>query len=237
MPRKQIPLFELPPNAKSRPKVRRPKQDYLGYAPGQCRAGAGAHFSPSIIHETFPPLTQWFTAPVDFPTRVILLGDVLADLNPNHRPGSRHGYQVGAGVYAAWSRKQREWKAKAYAAWCDYGHPVYAEKIRVTLTVARNKVVDPDNALAAYKKVIDGMVDKTRPVTERLVPDDGRTWLEFAPVLFSTGYCHRYDPYTIIDFLPMRLHIENEIARYKRHEEIRHAIASWEENQWEEWEP
>ena len=62
-------------------------------------------------------------------------------------------------------------------------------QVRLTFILRRGRLVDPDNALAACKALIDGLTDE--PGRPALLPDDSASMVEYAPIVFETGKAWR----------------------------------------------
>ena len=68
--------------------------------------------------------------------------------------------------------------------------PARHRQVRLTFILRRGRKVDPDNALAACKALIDGLTDE--PGRPALLPDDSAAFVEYAPIVFETGKSWRH---------------------------------------------
>ena len=103
-----------------------------------------------------------------------VVGDPIASLSPNLR---LH--------YLQRHRRVQDWKSRAWLAWLEANRPRVRRKVRVSLVVRRARRVDPDNAWASVKAILDGLTDE--PGRLALWPNDSADWIEVGGVIFETG--------------------------------------------------
>lgn len=146
------------------------------------RAAAGKRMTEARLRKEKERRENPFVTPVLAVGRsvIILNGDPLKDLSPNVDPNGPRGARMRK------LRKIYEWKLAAFRAWEEGGAPYYTQKVRVTFEIRRGRVIDPDNALAGLKYVIDGLTSKRMQRTG-MIPDDSAEWVEYAPIVFTTG--------------------------------------------------
>lgn len=148
-----------------------------------------------------PPSTPWATV-------LLLSGDPLADLSPNVDPDGSLKNPHGSRMKKV--RLRKKWEGLAQAAWEADGRPVYRVPVEISFHVRRKRRLDPDNALAALKHVIDGLTTRgmTRGKTteksgvEGLLPDDGESWVSYLPVEQLTGNLWGEMPHVFIRIRP-----------------------------------
>lgn len=135
-----------------------------------------------------PPVWMSRSGPKPVPTNtrsvLVLKGDPLKDLSPNVNPAGSMRNPVGSMRKKA--RLVKEWKMRMFLAWQEGGSPTYSEPVRISFVVRRGRKLDPDNALAGLKPIIDGLTARATG-TAGLVPDDTGDWISYAPVDFNTG--------------------------------------------------
>lgn len=112
-------------------------------------------------------------------------GDLVGDLSPNLR---LHYYER--------HRRAQDWKGRAFLAWRDARVGRVEGKARIQFVVRRGRVVDPDNALASCKALIDGLKDE--PGRPALLPGDSARDVEYAPVRFETGARWKARPEVVV---------------------------------------
>jgi hypothetical protein len=117
-------------------------------------------------------------------------GDVVKDLSPNQRLHWR-------------TRNDRAqiWKHSAWLSWANAGRVQFSGKVRITYTIRRGRVVDPDNALASAKSLLDGLAfSKWHKERNRdaMIQGDGPQWVEFAPVRQEIGALYRDRPEVLV---------------------------------------
>lgn len=106
----------------------------------------------------------------------VVPGDVN-DLSPNQR---LHYYER--------HRRSQRWKQAAYFSWHTAGCPCFTGKVRITFTVRRGRKLDPDNAAAGCKALLDGLKrSKGAPSFPAMIADDSSEWVELAPVVQECG--------------------------------------------------
>ena len=116
----------------------------------------------------------------------VIPGDPIKDLGPNQRP---------ANIYAH-HRLTQEWKTRAWLCWAAAERPRLSGKVRMTLTLRRGRAVDPDNALAACKALIDGLTDQ--PGRPALLPSDGPHDVEYGAVGFEVEKRWQHHPEAVV---------------------------------------
>jgi hypothetical protein len=84
-------------------------------------------------------------------------------------------------------RRKRDSRAMARLAWLQAGRPTLTPPVVVQVIVRRGRVVDPDSALSACKRIFDAVLCANRNGGEGIVPDDSARYVEYAPVLQTTG--------------------------------------------------
>jgi hypothetical protein len=185
------------------------------------------NYLPELEIESYKDL-DIMPYPVTDQITITLVGDPIADISPNRAPGSGsyYGYRGNSqkNMMMKWQRLLKEWKEISRDTWIAYGKPKFVEPIQICFHIARARIVDPDNALATYKRIIDGMCDKKLLGEVGLVPDDSAKWIRYAPVQFSTGHMHRINPYTLIVICPTRIADEVIRTHLNRQKEIQDAI-------------
>jgi hypothetical protein len=131
-------------------------------------------------------------------------GDPLLELSPNVNPAGSLKNPRGS-MMKKW-RVGGKWRRAAYAAWEAAGEPRYFEPVRIEFTVRRGRVLDPDNALAGLKSLIDGLTTR-RMQRPGLIPDDSAAWVSWAPIRFVTGKARSADdfPHVMIRVVPSAL--------------------------------
>lgn len=80
-------------------------------------------------------------------------------------------------------------------AWRLDGAPKFTVPVEIQIHVFRKRDLDPDNALAGLKGVIDGITGRALSrrageSQEGLIPDDSAKWVRYAPVM---QYCKQVD--------------------------------------------
>lgn len=80
----------------------------------------------------------------------------------------------------------RKAKIAAVLGWARAGKPVIEGPVDVSLLVRRGRSIDPDNALAGCKSVLDALCNRRRS-GEGVVEDDDATRVRYAPVQFEIG--------------------------------------------------
>jgi hypothetical protein len=98
-------------------------------------------------------------------------------LSPNHR---NHWATKAAHVKAA--------RLSAGVAWLRAGSPRFDAPVVCQITIRRARKIDPDNALASCKALIDGIFGGN------LTPDDSAQWVEFLPVVIESGAKYKNCP-------------------------------------------
>lgn len=92
-----------------------------------------------------------------------------AVLSPN-RSRRRH--------WAVNAQLSRAAKEAAALAWRAAGSPRVRQQVEVEVVICRSgRQLDPDNALAALKPVLDGLFGRGR-----ITPDDSARWIRYLPV-------------------------------------------------------
>lgn len=107
----------------------------------------------------------------------IVPGDVMR-LSPNKR---LH--------HMARHRLTQSWKSCAWMAWAQAGRVQLEGKVRITYTLYRGRMVDPDNAMAATKALLDGLRDE--PGRPGMLAGDTSRHVEFGPIQQITGACYK----------------------------------------------
>ena len=138
--------------------------------------------------------------------RVVLClkGDPLADLSPNVCPSGSLTNPHGSRMRR--QRLKKKWQAAATAAWLEAGSPTFDEPVRIRFDVRRKRRVDPDNALAGLKAVIDGLTTRgmnrgtprEEPLVQGMLPDDGARWVSYDPVEQLTGGVWGQEPHLYV---------------------------------------
>lgn len=100
------------------------------------------------------------TAPVE----IIIQWDV-GQLSPNRRM-----------CWQERMRLTRDARAAAFRGWCIAGSPRIEQPVVVEITLRRNRLLDPDNALACCKAIIDELF------VGKITPYDAARWLRFGEV-------------------------------------------------------
>ena len=116
---------------------------------------------------------------------LVVPGDVVGALSPNLR---LHYYER--------HRRNQDWRQRAWLAWQAAGRPQVTGKVRLTFTIRRSRRVDPDNALASMKALVDGLVDQ--PGRPALLRDDNEALVEFGAVRFECGAAWSKRPEVIV---------------------------------------
>lgn len=111
-------------------------------------------------------------------------GDPLKVLNPNLNPAG--SLRSPRGSMMKKHRLAQAWKKRSFEAWEEAGSPRFREPVEITFTIYRGRKIDPDNALAGLKHLIDGLTTR-RMGKEGLIPDDSSRWVSYAPIVFVTG--------------------------------------------------
>lgn len=83
------------------------------------------------------------------------------------------------------ARLNRLARLAAYFAWMEAGKPRARGPVEVSITVRRGRLIDPDNALAGCKSLIDELFN------EAITPDDSAKRISFQPVRQETGKQYR----------------------------------------------
>ena len=99
----------------------------------------------------------------------------------------------------------REWKARAWFAWVAAGSPRFDVPVRIQITLRRSRVVDPDNAISSCKALLDGLCHNKWHVERNrlaMLPGDSAEWVEYAPVLQSTGQLWKGREVVIVSVWP-----------------------------------
>lgn len=111
-------------------------------------------------------------------------GDPLKVLSPNVNPAG--SLRSPRSSMMKKHRLQQQWRKRSFEAWEEAGSPRFLEPIEITFEIYRPRRLDPDNALAGLKYLIDGLT--TRRMGERgLIPDDSALWVSYGPIRFETG--------------------------------------------------
>lgn len=132
-------------------------------------------------------------------------GDPLKDLSPNVNPGGNP--KNGRASLMKKSRLKGEWKKKAFLAWEAGGSPRFQEPIEITFHIFRGRRLDPDNALAGLKALIDGLTSRAMQ-RAGMIPDDSANWVSYAPPRFQTGDRFKYKPFVVVEVNLQRSHPE-----------------------------
>jgi hypothetical protein len=109
--------------------------------------------------------------------RFILKRDI-ADLSPNRR---LHWRQRHA--------REAAWKLLAAHAWAEAGSPWVGEKVRITFTTRRGRLLDPGNAVRslALTGIENGLKGKA-------FPDDSARHIEYGSLVQEAAACYRHAP-------------------------------------------
>lgn len=111
-------------------------------------------------------------------------GDPLKELNPNVNPAG--SLSAPRASMMKKYRLSQAWRAKSFQAWEEAGGVKFNTPIVVSFRVYRPRKLDPDNALAGLKYLIDGLTTR-RMQRPGLIPDDSADWVSYLPIEFSTG--------------------------------------------------
>lgn len=111
-------------------------------------------------------------------------GDPLKVLSPNVNPAG--SLRNPRGSMMKKHRLQQEWRKRSFEAWEEAGSPRFREPVEITFTIYRRRKIDPDNALAGLKYLIDGLTTRRRG-GPGLIPDDSSAWVEYGSIVFVTG--------------------------------------------------
>lgn len=141
-------------------------------------------------------------------TVLLLSGDPCGDLSPNVDPSGSLTNPHGSRMKKA--RLKKKWKELATRAWVADGAPAYTCPVEISFHIRRVRRLDPDNALAAMKLVVDGLTtrglrrgaEKGTPVIGGLIPDDGEQWVSYQPVEQVTGTLWGTMPHVFIRIRP-----------------------------------
>lgn len=90
----------------------------------------------------------------------------------------------------------------AFCAWRAAGRPVIDGKVEVSLLVRRGRVLDPDNALAGCKAVLDQLLCRRRNGAG-VVEDDSAAFVDYVSVRFETGARWRLRPEVVVTISPV----------------------------------
>jgi hypothetical protein len=77
-------------------------------------------------------------------------------------------------------------RAAAKLAWLDAGSPFMDGPVEVSLIIRRGRPIDPDNALAGAKSILDQLLTIQHGGCG-MVEDDSAKFVRYAPVQFETG--------------------------------------------------
>ena len=125
---------------------------------------------------------------------VIIRGDPLNDLSPNKQG-------ISGRAFAKHRRLVGEWQTEVVKCWEACGKPRFDIPVTVKIEVRRRRVMDPDNALAGLKHIIDGLSTRRLGVPG-LFPDDSAKWVEYAPIVQNTGRIWAIDPHVVFLVIP-----------------------------------
>lgn len=82
----------------------------------------------------------------------------------------------------------KSFRMHAFCAWRAAGSPRFDAPVVCQITIQRGRRIDPDNALASCKALIDGIFGGN------LTPDDSAQWVEFLPVVIESGAKYKNCP-------------------------------------------
>lgn len=82
----------------------------------------------------------------------------------------------------------KSFRMHAFCAWRAAGSPRFDAPVVCQITIRRARKIDPDNALACCKALIDGIFGGN------LTPDDSAKWVEFPPVVIESGAKYKHCP-------------------------------------------
>lgn len=98
-----------------------------------------------------------------------------------------------------WQARKRvadEAKAAATIAWRQAGSPMGTEPVAVAVTIRRGRELDPDNAIAALRDIINALF------VGRITPDDTSAWMELVVVRQETGKEWKAAPEVVFRVFP-----------------------------------
>ena len=102
--------------------------------------------------------------------RVVVSGDPCGECSPNKTRGWHW-----SGVW----RLGQKWQTIARDAWRRNGCPT-VNRATVQVVIYRGRTLDPDNAMAGCKAIVDGLKGVA-------FPDDSAAFVEYLPVKMVTG--------------------------------------------------
>lgn len=111
-------------------------------------------------------------------------GDPLKELSPNVNPAG--SFRNPRGSMMKKNRLRSKWKRIAWEAWEEAGSPRFFQPIEIEFRIYRGRTLDPDNALAGLKNLIDGLTTR-RMQRSGMIPDDSARWVRWLPIQFVTG--------------------------------------------------
>lgn len=104
------------------------------------------------------------------------------------------------------NRYKRNWRAKAAEAkaartaarltWLAAGSPTMDRPVEVTLLIRRGRKIDPDNALACCKHLLDGLFN------DAVTPRDTESWVRYVEVRQETGQRWALRPEVVVIVRP-----------------------------------
>lgn len=186
-------------------KTGRPKKTYdrgaMSTAASCLVAESHANYLATLSRAPREPLP----APWDKAVRLWLPGDPLAEMSPNINPCPTRG----RASMMKKARIKKKWQLLMEACWEEEGSPTFTVPIEIEFQVARGRKLDPDNALAGLKDVIDALTG--RSLTRRhgeptpgMVPDDSDAWVSYRPLVQMTGGINTLNPYVLVSAWPVQ---------------------------------
>lgn len=86
-------------------------------------------------------------------------------------------------------------------AWQQAGSPTIAGRVRVEITIRRGRRMDPDNALACCKPILDQLLTARRTGCG-VVQDDSERWVSYEPVRQETSARYAVRPEVVVAITP-----------------------------------
>lgn len=87
--------------------------------------------------------------------------------------------------------------------WAINKRPKVDGPVEVSILVRRPRVIDPDNAQAGLKGIIDGLFNANRNRGDGITPDDSSTYVRWLPVQFETGKEWKGNEQVVLTITPL----------------------------------